>query len=376
MEHLPPGPRLPSIWLLLLPLFALGFLIVAEYEQESAQWAHDAPVPSQLPPGAVQPFFTTPFLVFPDIPQWRTPPPLEQALIADIDAAQMSIDVAAFEYDLLTIADALVRAHQRGVVVRLALDREILDDPTDAYWAGIVEQAGIPITWEQTSAFLHSKFFVIDRHIVWMGSWNVSQNATYRNNESVLRIAIPAIAENYTAEFEQMFQQRFGQQKASASPFPVITIGTGQIENYFSPQDGIAHVLKQRLSLAEESIYFLAFSYTSREIAEVMIDRHHAGVRVEGVMELRNARGTGSQLTPLREAGITLLEDGNCYTMHHKLMIIDRRTVIVGSYNVTARAEEVNDENVIIIDDVGLASAFLEEFARVMTQAQAPTHCS
>ena len=61
--------------------------------------------------------------------------------------------------------------------------------------------------------------------------------------------------------------------------------------------------------------------------------------------------------------------------MHHKLMIIDDRIVITGSYNFTSRAENDNDENLIIIDDPVLAQQYIAEFDRVYQQAQSPTRC-
>lgn len=45
------------------------------------------------------------------------------------------------------------------------------------------------------------------------------------------------------------------------------------------------------------------------------------------------------------------------------------------SYNFTSSAERDNDENLVIIDDPDLARAYLDEFARVYAQAQAPDHC-
>jgi phosphatidylserine/phosphatidylglycerophosphate/cardiolipin synthase-like enzyme len=56
--------------------------------------------------------------------------------------------------------------------------------------------------------------------------------------------------------------------------------------------------------------------------------------------------------------------------MHHKVYIIDDRTVIAGSYNFTASAEEDNDENLLIIDDPALAAAYTEEFNRVFDYAR------
>jgi len=325
--------------------------------------------------GSIQAFFTTPWLVYPDEPERRTPPPHETALIADIDAAQQQVDVAVFEYNLPGIADALIRAVERGVIVRLALDRENLEKPEMAEWAGQVEAAGIPIAWQDSTAFLHSKFVIIDNTLVWMGSWNMTVNGTYRNNNNLLRITIQPVVANYATEFEQMFAETFGNDKESLSPYPLKEVGAVTIENYFSPQDRPAPRLVEWLAGAQSSIHFMAFAFTSDEVAQAMVDRHAAGVTVQGVFETRNAGGIGSEFDTLQRQGVAVLDDGNCYTMHHKVIIIDERTVITGSYNFTARAEETNDENLLIVDDPTLAGQFMEEFERVYDQAQHPTQC-
>ncbi len=324
---------------------------------------------------AIDVVFTTPSLVYPDKAENRTPPPIERELIADIDAAKQSVEVVAFEYNLPALADALLRAKKRGLTVRLALDREQLEDPEDAEWAGRMEDANIPISWQDTTAFLHSKFAIIDRAVVWTGSWNMTINGTYRNNNNILRITIPDIIENYVAEFEQMMQGNFGNSKRSLTPNPVVQYNGMTVENYFSPKDGVADHVVERVQDAQKSIKFLTFSYTSDPIGKAMIERHDAGVTVQGVFEKRNARGIGSEYERLQEEGMDVHRDGNCYTMHHKVIIIDDETVITGSYNYTQRAEDTNDENLLIIDDRALASRYLEEFNRVYQQAKNPTQC-
>lgn len=334
-----------------------------------------ANAPAGAPGDAIQTFFTTPWLVYPDVPEQRTPPPHEQALLADIDAAQTSVDAALYEYKLPSLAAALVRAQQRGVAVRLALDEENLEDPDEAFWAGQVQDAGIPIAWEQRTAFQHSKFFIIDGRIVWTGSWNASENGTYRNNNNLLRLTIPEVTANYAAEFEQMAAGVFGNNKEERTPHPRIVFDGLVLENYFSPHEPVEPHIIARLQAARQSIDFLAFAFTSDPIADAMLERHAAGVAVRGVFERRSAGGTGAEFDRLAEAGIDVLRDGNCYTMHHKVIIIDEETVITGSYNFTRRAEDTNDENLLIIDDPATAARFVEEFERVYGQARNPPGC-
>jgi len=49
--------------------------------------------------------------------------------------------------------------------------------------------------------------------------------------------------------------------------------------------------------------------------------------------------------------------------------------VITGSYNFTGSAERTNDENMLVIEDAGLARAYREEFERLYAQAQSPLRC-
>lgn len=325
--------------------------------------------------GSVAVFFTSSELVYPDVARNRTPPAAERALLADIEAARRSIDAALYEYNLDSVAEALARAQRRGVRVRLALDRENLDEPEMAKWAGVVEQVGIPISWQDSNAFLHSKFVIVDERLVWTGSWNATTNDTYRNNNNLLRISVAPLVQNYLVEFAEMAEGSFSNDKQAQTPNPQVRLGAATIENYFAPREPVQPHVVAAIERAQRSVEFLAFSYTDDATAEAMLARQRAGVTVRGVMENRNAEGTGSEYGRLRQNGAAVFTDGNCYTMHHKVIIVDERVVIAGSYNFTGRAEEINDENLLIIDDPLIAQAYHEEFERVYRQAQSPLRC-
>jgi phosphatidylserine/phosphatidylglycerophosphate/cardiolipin synthase-like enzyme len=191
----------------------------------------------------------------------------------------------------------------------------------------------------------------------------------------MLRFASRRIAIDYANEFEQMFAGRFGTAKSSATPYPRVRVGLANVEVYFAPEDGVAKYVLARLYAAKRSIHFMTFSYTTSAIADAMVAQAQAGLPVRGVFERQNAGGTGSAFGRLKQGGVDVLEDGNCYILHHKVIVIDARTVITGSYNFTNSAERDNDENLVIVDDPNLARAYLDEFARVYAQAQAPTRC-
>ncbi len=379
-DYWPAGPRKSPIVAIVLGLLAallLAYLfqigLVRRAAVAAAEQAGLVPTPAHSP--ALQAFFTTPTLRYPDLPGQRADPPLLASLLADVDAARKSIDLAVFDLDLGQLAQALLRAQRRGVAVRLVVDSENLVAPEASEQLGLLQRVGVALRFDRREPFMHDKFVVIDRQISWLGSWNMTDNDTYRNNNNMLRLASRQIAADYAAEFEQMFGGRFGTSKRSATPRPAARVGAARVEVYFSPEDGVVQHVLDRIAAAQRSIRFMAFSYTSAEIADAMIGRARAGVSVRGVAEAQNATGSRAAYGPLKAAGIDVLQDGNCYILHHKVIIIDDRTVITGSYNFTASAELSNDENLVIVDDPALARAFLEEFERVYAQAQAPARC-
>lgn len=326
--------------------------------------------------GEIQAFFTTPHLIYPDRENQRRPPPVLTSLIEDIEAAQSSIDVAVFDLDIIEVTEALVAAQQRGVRVRVVLDSENLDTPEVSEQTGQLEAAGAGLGFDEREPFMHHKFLIIDESITWAGSWNLTTNGTYRNNNNMVRFNNNEIATTYTDEFQQMFDGAYGVHKTSVASYPSVQIGETQVQMLFSPTDETEKHIIEQLQQAQSSIRFMAFSYTLDSIADVMLEKMQSGVTVQGVFEKRNASGTGSEFERLRGDGKYVLVDGNCYVMHHKVIIIDERIVLTGSYNFSASAENSNDENLITLIDPTLAQAYIDEFERVYEQAKTPLRCN
>ncbi len=310
-------------------------------------------------------YFTSP--VYPDSAANRPAQSVADPVIAGIASARFTVDAATYEFDLPAMTDALIAAHKRGLTVRLVTDTDTMGQ--DAVRS--VAAAGIPVVEDHKSAIMHDKFVIVDSASVWTGSWNFTENDTYRNNNNLINIAAPEMAANYQAEFNEMFEQHeFGAGSPANTPYPQFTVGGALIENYFSPDDGVAQHILAAIQSATRSICFAAFTFTRDDFSQALIERARAGVSVQGVYESRQvAAGSDQSYNALNGAGLPVLEDGNPYTMHHKFMIIDGSVVVTGSYNFTKAAEQSNDENVLIIHDPAIAAQYLKEFAKVWRQA-------
>lgn len=292
----------------------------------------------------------------------------DEPLADAIGQAKISLDVAVYDLDLWNIRNALIAAHQRGVAVRVVTDSDYIDNPE----VEEIKDAGIPVLGDRREGLMHNKFVVIDRLEVWSGSMNYTVNDAYKNNNHVIRIRSSRLAEDYTTEFEEMFvDDLFGANDRPDTPYPSVTVEGTRIEVFFSPDDKPARRIVELVDGAQESVYFMAFSFTSNDIGEAMRARAAEGVTVAGVFEeTQVASNTGDEYEPMRAAGLDVRLDGNNRNMHHKVIIIDRRIVILGSYNFSASAETKNDENLLVIDNPVIAALYLAEYERVFAEAQ------
>ncbi len=291
---------------------------------------------------------------------------LDEILAADIDQAEAFIDIAAYDFDLQSVTDALIRAYDRGVDVRMVIDSDNLelDQVQDLI------DAGIPLVEDKRSAIMHDKFVIIDGFITWTGSWNFTDNGTYRNNNNAIRVTSEEMAANYTYEFEEMFLDgHFGPSSPADTPYRRLIFDGTRVETYFGPEDEVMKQVIQLASRAGESIRFMAFSFTDDELGAVMRERAAAGVLVEGVFESRGASSEYSEFSAMQEAELNVWLDGNPAIMHHKVIIIDSSIVILGSFNYSRNADQSNDENLLVIYSRSVAAQFLDEFDLVVTQA-------
>ncbi len=293
---------------------------------------------------------------------------LDGPLVNAIDQARLSIDVAAYSISLNSVRFALINAHKRGVQVRMVMESTNMDrsDPQ-----ALIE-AGIPIVGDNMDGLMHNKFMVIDKSEVWLGSMNFTDSGTYDDNNNMMRIHSTKIAEDYSVEFKEMFEDhKFGPDVVRQTPNPTVTIDDTRIDIYFSPDDGVINALVNLLNSAKESIHFLTFSFTSNELGDIIREKDEAGLTVAGVMdEEQISSNQGTEYDPFKQAGIDVRIDGNAGQMHHKVFILDEKIVVLGSYNFSQNAEVRNDENLIIVYNPIIAEQFMMEFERVQKLAR------
>jgi phosphatidylserine/phosphatidylglycerophosphate/cardiolipin synthase-like enzyme len=96
-------------------------------------------------------------------------------IIQELDSAQTEILVQAYSFTSAPIASALVRAHKRGVSVKVILDKSQKKDGYSS--ATFLHNAGIPTFIDSAHAIAHNKIMIIDSETVITGSFNFTKAA-------------------------------------------------------------------------------------------------------------------------------------------------------------------------------------------------------
>ena len=118
---------------------------------------------------------------------------------------------------------------------------------------------------------------------------------------------------------------------------------------HYSPKGGCTEAVVQELRQTRHEILVQAYSFTSKPIAEALVEAKGRGLHVEILLDRSNEQETHSELGDLLGRGISPLIDSHHAIAHNKVMILDGRTLITGSFNFTHQAESENAENLLII---------------------------
>jgi phosphatidylserine/phosphatidylglycerophosphate/cardiolipin synthase-like enzyme len=153
------------------------------------------------------------------------------------------------------------------------------------------------------------------------------------------------------------------------------TTSGGTMTAWFSPRGGCTGALVTEINKASDTVLVEAYSLTSSPIIASLRDAHRRGVHVEVIVDPTTARYVSAAWNVSRGetvdinhplwldvAGVTLWVDGAHAIMHDKVVLVDGRVLITGSFNFSRAAEERNAENLLVIRNVNLATRYAQEW--------------
>ena len=131
----------------------------------------------------------------------------------------------------------------------------------------------------------------------------------------------------------------------------------------FTPAQACADLIVSILDHAQSQIRLQAYGFTSSPILAALVAAKQRGVDVGVILDKSDERASSaSGADYVARAGIPVFIDYQPAIAHNKVIVVDRHTVITGSYNFTAAAERKNTENVTIIASSEVASRFLSNW--------------
>jgi phosphatidylserine/phosphatidylglycerophosphate/cardiolipin synthase-like enzyme len=135
----------------------------------------------------------------------------------------------------------------------------------------------------------------------------------------------------------------------SVTARPHSTPAYGTIEVAFSPKVGATELVVKAIVSAKKSIRLASYSFTSKPIAQALVDAHKRGVDVQVVVDKSQKSERYTSATFLANTGIPTRVDSKHAIQHNKFMVIDGVHVQTGSFNYTSAAEQRNAENAMVI---------------------------
>lgn len=138
----------------------------------------------------------------------------------------------------------------------------------------------------------------------------------------------------------------------------------------FSPKGNSLNLVLQGINSAKKSIHVAAYSFTSKPIAEALLQASKRGVDVKVIADQKSNSGKYSATTYLANNNIQVKLDGNYPIFHHKFMVIDGVNLETGSFNYSAAAANSNAENVLLLWNVPqIAQTYDNQWNRLWNEA-------
>jgi len=297
----------------------------------------------------------------------RSNSPIIREVVAAIDGAESTIDVAQFTFSAREIEAALAEALQRGVTVRIAMDSGQSDNQLVARLADqgaetrfIAGRTGIGE--EQRSGLQHSKFMLVDGVVLVNGSNNWSSTGTTFNDENTIILRAEsddAFLQAFVCYFERMWESQFD---------TAAECSTDDIQ--FSPSGGTYRLIRDAIRGSEETVDVLMHHLVYNRLPRDLAQAAERGVRVRVVVNLADRdEHTGRYWDRLVAAGGEIRykqTNTDLYQiMHDKLVIIDGRILVNGSGNWSGSAFFNNYENFIRYTEPSVVRPFVSLYRRL-----------
>lgn len=93
-------------------------------------------------------------------------------------------------------------------------------------------------------------------------------------------------------------------------------------------------------------------------------------MKIQVILDKSQRREKYTEADFLLHAGVPTWIDAKHAIAHNKIIVIDSRTVLTGSFNFTKAAEVNNAENLLVIDDAALAKKYTDNYQKHLEHSE------
>ena len=154
----------------------------------------------------------------------------------------------------------------------------------------------------------------------------------------------------------------------AGEPITFTAQGTEQLA--FTPGDDATSLVVDAIHKARRQLLVQVYSFTSRDIADALVDAHRRGLDVRVIADREQvAKMENGQVAWLARQGVPVWIDGDHNAAHNKVIVIDAgatdSAVVTGSFNFTLSAQNRNAENLLVLrGNPNLAEAYAANWRR------------
>ena len=146
---------------------------------------------------------------------------------------------------------------------------------------------------------------------------------------------------------------------------------SNDVDVAFSPKQGATKLIINTIKNSEKSIFVAAYSFTSKPIADALVEAYQNGIDVKIVLDKSQRTAKYSAFLEVKNLGIPIRINSKYAIMHNKFMIVDGKILQTGSFNYSQAAENSNAENVLIIsDNTKVVKQYTQKWLELWNEAQ------
>ena len=281
------------------------------------------------------------------------------------EKAEKTIKCAFYEFNRIDLAQTL--SLKKNIEIEIIVDNNYLKKENLLKISNLsnVKIYSDKIRNTKYNNYMHEKFCVIDEKIIVFGSANPTINGFDFNNNNILKIENKEISNIFLNEFYQMKTGIFGYNKKKSNLNQKFNLSFENekynLDIFMCPQDNCDKNLIKYLNKSKEEILVMNFVLTLNGVENLLEKKQKNGILIKILLENRMKK-TKSSIFKDKNKVFNFTFDKNKKTMHHKVFIVDKKFVILGSMNPSKSGTKYNDEFFLVIENPKIVKQFVLEF--------------